>query len=70
MEEVAQGVKDLRLALSLTQAELAARVGVSVDTVRSWENSRRRPSGSAMLIMQQLREQVAGLDVDDDGDPL
>ncbi|MEU9207502.1 helix-turn-helix domain-containing protein [Streptomyces sp. NPDC048415] len=35
----------LREAKSLTQAQVAARVGVSRETVRSWETGRTRPRG-------------------------
>jgi DNA-directed RNA polymerase specialized sigma24 family protein/DNA-binding XRE family transcriptional regulator len=36
----------LRVARSLTQAQLAARLGVSRTTVRAWESGRRIPDGS------------------------
>ncbi|MCZ9345260.1 helix-turn-helix domain-containing protein, partial [Streptomyces sp. TRM76130] len=35
----------LREAASLTQAQIAARVGVTRETVRSWETGRTTPRG-------------------------
>lgn len=40
----AQWIKNLRVALGLTQAELAERVGVTFVTVSRWENGLARPN--------------------------
>lgn len=37
-------VKALRKSLGLTQSELAQRLKVSIDTLRSYEHDARRPS--------------------------
>ena len=44
----------LRLRLGLTQAQLAERLGASLDTVRSWETGRRHPTGCARKALQDL----------------
>ncbi|RKZ14222.1 hypothetical protein DRQ53_12020 [bacterium] len=36
-------IKQARRALKIPRVELAKRLGVSFDTVASWENDRRRP---------------------------
>ncbi|HBC3831189.1 TPA: helix-turn-helix domain-containing protein [Vibrio parahaemolyticus] len=33
--------------LKVTQAEFAATIGVSIDTIKSWESRRRNPAGLA-----------------------
>jgi transcriptional regulator with XRE-family HTH domain len=40
----ADGVKAIRARTGLTQAQFADRLGVTVDTVRSWETGRRTPA--------------------------
>ncbi|MEV7991167.1 helix-turn-helix domain-containing protein [Streptomyces sp. NPDC086077] len=44
----------LREAASLTQAQLAARVGVSKSTVRAWESGRTTPDGQKAEAYAQL----------------
>ena len=43
-----------RVRKGLTQAELADRLGVSVATVKSWEQSRSEPKGSSICEMADL----------------
>ena len=55
-------VKAARLELGLTQAQLAAALGLNAtygkDTVRSWESGRRPISGPAQVaISLMLKEQ-------------
>lgn len=47
-----------RVALGITQSELAARIGVSVSTIAAWEHGRRYPSHTTL---QRLYE---ALDLD------
>jgi len=49
-------IKDLRILLGLKKTELAAKVGVSENTVHQWEIGRRRPSGAALILLHQLKQ--------------
>ena len=40
---IASRIREARLAAGLTQGQLAARVGVTVQTVRGWEAGRWKP---------------------------
>ncbi|MFJ5776761.1 helix-turn-helix domain-containing protein [Streptomyces sp. NPDC093094] len=51
----------LREAGALTQAQLAARVGVSRETVRAWEAGRRTPQGRKGDAYAELLAELAGL---------
>lgn len=51
-------IKDLRKGLGLTQAELALRIKVSVDTLRSYEHNDRRPS---LAVQRRLNRQASNL---------
>ena len=44
-------VKQLRQELKLTQTAFAKRIGVPVDTLRKWEQGRRRPDGAARSLL-------------------
>lgn len=54
----------LRVAAGLSQAELAAAVGVSASCVSRWEAGERRPRGEIAVayvrVLRTLAEQVAG----------
>lgn len=49
-------IKDLRKELGITQQELADRLGLTVDTIRSWESGYRNPSGSAKKLLEIIRK--------------
>lgn len=49
----------LREAKSLSQAQIAARVGVTRETVRSWESGRSKPSGRKRDIYAKLLAEIA-----------
>lgn len=49
-------VKQLRVALSDTQADFAERFRVSLDTVKSWESGRRNPSEASLSLMSLLAD--------------
>ena len=49
----------LREAASLTQTQVAARVGVSCETVRAWENGRTTPRGHRKEAYAQLLRSLA-----------
>lgn len=45
-------VKALRAALDQSQSEFALMIGVSVATLRNWEQGRRTPDGPALALLQ------------------
>ena len=51
-------VKNLRERLGLTQAQMAARIGVSFATVNRWENSQSRPARLAWRGIVDLEAEV------------
>jgi DNA-binding transcriptional regulator YiaG len=52
----AEEIRALRLALDLTQEAFAQHLGVSVSSVRDWEQKRRSPRG---LYAKLIREQIS-----------
>ena len=44
-------IRAIRVKLRLTQLEFARMIGVSVGTLRNWEQGRRRPDGPAMALL-------------------
>ncbi|MFZ1414993.1 MAG: ATP-binding protein [Defluviicoccus sp.] len=49
-------VRAVRLHLGLDQKALAARLGVSVGTLKAWETGRSPPSGSVRALFRLLRQ--------------
>ena len=47
-------VAGVRKATGLSQARFAAQIGVSVGTLRNWEQARRRPEGPARVLLALL----------------
>lgn len=47
-------IRALRKRLSLTQVELAARVGTAQAAVSRWERGRAKPSGPVRKLLSQL----------------
>jgi DNA-binding transcriptional regulator YiaG len=47
-----QDVKARRAFIGLTQAQLAQAIGISVHTLRNWEQDRRRPEGPAIALLR------------------
>ena len=45
-------VREIREAYDLSQAEFAALLGISVDTLQNWEQGRRTPAGPAKILLQ------------------
>lgn len=52
--DVALAAVSLRRALHYTQPQMAEAVGVSVATIRAWEQGRRHPSRSAFQVLAGL----------------
>jgi DNA-binding transcriptional regulator YiaG len=49
-------VKALRAKLNVSQQELADALGTSVDTIKSWENKRRNPTGLAAKVLATIQD--------------
>ena len=45
-------VKRIREGYNLSQTRFAALLGISVKTLRNWEQSRRSPAGPARVLLQ------------------
>jgi putative transcriptional regulator len=45
-------VKRIRASYKLSQDEFAAMIGISVSTLRNWEQGRREPEGSARVLLR------------------
>ena len=45
-------VRNLREKHGLSQPKFAALMGISVGTLRNWEQGRRRPEGSARVLLR------------------
>ena len=50
--ECGSDVVALRAFVGLTQVQFAAAVGISVHTLRNWEQDRRRPEGPALALLR------------------
>lgn len=53
-EPRAVDVRELRVRLSLSREEFAARYGLEVETVRNWEAGRREPDRTARSYLQAI----------------
>ena len=65
--DAAKDILALRRFARLTQEEFAEALGISVHTLRNWEQGRRRPEGPAIALLRiaarrpsVLRENLAG----------
>lgn len=45
-------IKQIRVGYNLTQAQFASMMGISVRTLRNWEQGRRVPEGPAMVLLR------------------
>ncbi len=54
MQDAAKYARRVRKRLGLTQAELSLRIGVSIDTIRNWEQGKRCPTGAARSLFKIL----------------
>jgi putative transcriptional regulator len=52
-------VKAIRTQLNVSQIEFAAVLGTSVDTIKSWENRRRNPTGLAAKVLATIKDNPA-----------
>ena len=67
--EAAARVRALRLRLGETQAEFAARLGTTQQTVSEWERGARRPRRMARRLLALVAEQSGVYDPSDGGFP-
>lgn len=57
-------IKDIRSTYDLSQSEFAAMLGISIGTLRNWEQGRRTPNGPAKVLLRvAARHPEAILDV-------
>lgn len=54
-------VKALRTNIGMTQAEFAARFGVSLATLRHWERGDRAPHGPALVLLNVIARNPAAV---------
>lgn len=47
-------VAQLRLRMGLSQNKFASKLGISVNTLKSWEQGQRTPSGAASVLLKLL----------------
>jgi putative transcriptional regulator len=45
-------IKQMRARYQLSQGEFAALLGISIGTLRNWEQGRRAPDGPARVLLQ------------------
>ncbi|HUR80120.1 MAG TPA: helix-turn-helix domain-containing protein [Thermoanaerobaculia bacterium] len=50
--ESGDDIAALRRFVGLTQAQFAQAMGISVHTLRNWEQGRRRPDGPAIALLR------------------
>lgn len=48
-------VKAIRVQLNVSQDQMAEALGTSVDTIKSWENGRRNPTGLAAKVLAAIQ---------------
>ena len=58
----AEGVKQIRHSLNMTQALFAGMMGVSQKTVEAWESGRNVPMGPASRVLDLLVENKKNVD--------
>lgn len=54
MNNFAKNLKELRIGASLTQSTLAEKMGVSQNTVSTWEVGTRQPDYDTLLKLARL----------------
>ena len=50
--ESGKDIAALRNFIDLTQAQFARAIGISVHTLRNWEQGRRKPEGPAVALLR------------------
>ena len=52
MADMGEYIRGVRLRVGMTQREFSDRIGISVDTLRNWEQGRRYPTGTARALLR------------------
>lgn len=56
MQDAARFARGVRERLGFSQAEFAERIDVSLETIRNWEQGKRRPTGAAKALLKVLNK--------------
>lgn len=54
MQDTAKFTRRVRMRLGLSQLEFSQRIDVSLETIRNWEQGKRRPTGAAKALLKVL----------------
>ena len=54
MQDAAKFARRVRRRLGLSQLEFSQRIDVSLETIRNWEQGKRRPTGAAKALLKVL----------------
>ena len=54
MQDAAKFTRRVRRRLGLSQLEFSHRIDVSLETIRNWEQGKRRPTGAAKALLKVL----------------
>ena len=54
MQDAAKFTRRVRRRLGLSQLEFSQRIDVSLETIRNWEQGKRRPTGAAKALLKVL----------------
>ncbi len=54
IQDAARFARRVRKRLGFSQAKFAERIDVSLDTIRNWEQGKRRPTGAAKALLKVL----------------
>lgn len=54
MQDAAKFARRVRKRLGLSQMEFSARIDVSLETIRNWEQGKRSPTGAAKALLRVL----------------
>jgi len=54
MVDMGEYIRGVRARVGMTQREFSDRIGISVDTLRNWEQGRRYPTGTARARRPKL----------------
>ncbi len=57
-KDIAQTIREIRAALSVTQEQFASKIGVTYSTVNRWENNKCIPSPLAWRRIEELQKKL------------